>query len=350
MPLHFMRCRALQVEGEGCRFMEKLLNVDYPGEIDLLRFSPTGDRLALAAGRGQGKAVLVVETESGKEVARAADLRGVRDILFRSEKAVCIVHDAECRLWDLASERSRVIHKGSAENGNLSPDGKSLALGTNGALLLLDLARPRTPYSVPTPVAGWVSTSAFSPDGRYLALAAASNDYTFVTFVLVWDRQHEKPARLLKLDTEVVEALAFRPDNRLLAVVGRGDISIGLYRLDADRRRREYLDELSPRTFGSERNLLYGTAWSEPAATHSPRAGMIQSLHFSAHGRILKVVGYGGSAARLYARSGRVLNESRPPDGYPIQTTAVSSRGRAVGVVADSGSLLCWDVPHWRDP
>ena len=79
--------------------------------------------------------------------------------------------------------------------------------------------------------------------------------------------------------------------------------------------------------------------------------GMIKNLRFSADGRILKSVGYGGSAIRLYARSGRILSHTTPPDGYKdkVGVTAISDRGMAAGTVEDSQALLLWDVPRWGD-
>jgi WD40 repeat protein len=190
---------------------------------------------------------------------------------------------------------------------------------------------------------------AFSPDGRYLAFATCATDYTYIAFILVWDRRQQKAVRLLKLDSDSVDALAFRADNRVLAVVMGHGGSISLYSLDAGPRLREHLEGLSPRTFSSQRDLLYGMSWSEPVAVHSPHVGMIQRLDFSADGKILKAVCYGGAAVRLYARSGRVLSRSGPPDGYKVQATAVSDRGTAAGRVEDSQALVLWEVPRWGD-
>jgi len=230
----------------------KLLSIDYPGVIDL-RFSPRGDRLALAEGRGKGNAVLVVGAPAGKKVTRYSDLHGVRDIFFRSDEELFIAHGAECRLCDLRRNRHKVIHRGDMKEqsgplyfGKLSPDGNTLALGANQALLLLDVARNRHPASLSTPTAGYVCAAAFSPDGRYLAFATSPSDYTYISFILVWDRRQEKAVRLLKLDSESVDALAFRPDNRLLAVVMGHGGSISFYGLETESRQREYLDETCP--------------------------------------------------------------------------------------------------------
>jgi dipeptidyl aminopeptidase/acylaminoacyl peptidase len=336
-----------------------LLHVDYPGDINLLRFSPAGTRLAVASDRreaGVGKVVVVLDIPSGKEVARHACPDGVQDVVFRSEDEWFLFHGFEClrcgpktRPRRLTGERDLGDDPKYLTAGAAAPDGATLAVGTYGALLLADLRRGLVGRRIPAPVAGYVYAAAFSPDGRYLAVSWAPSEYTYISFVLVWDRRQEKCVRLLKLDAENVGAPAFRPDNQMVAVVPGNGSRVSCFAMKADRR-REYLDELSPRTFVSERNLLYGMAWSEPVAVHDSGTGMIQQLQFSADGKILQAVGYGGSAVRLYARGGRVLSHTKPPEGYAVGTTAVSERGLAAGVVKDSRAVLLWDLPRWGEP
>jgi hypothetical protein len=168
--------------------------------------------------------------------------------------------------------------------------------------------------------------------------------------VLIWDMRAEKRVGLVKLNADDVDVLAFRPDNRQLAVVpGQGGTSINLFDLDAPSLRPGDLEALCARTFGSQYDLFYGVAWTEPAATLSPEGGMIRGLQFSADSRTIKVACHGGSALRLYSRSGRKLGHAKPPDGHKAMTTAVSSRGVAASVVDDSRSILFWNVPRWGD-
>jgi WD40 repeat protein len=332
-----------------------LLTIDYPGDIDLLRFSPAGTRLALAQDWRQeegGELLVVVEIPSGKEVTRYADLQGVQDMLFRSEEELFIFHGFDCWLCSPGKKPRPMLgevdkQRGPTNTGALSPDGKTLAVGAN-ELFLVDVARRRIRTRLATPTAGYVSATAFSPDGRYLAVGSVSNEWPQISFVLVWDVQREERVALVKRDAKGFGALAFRPDNRLLAEVdGQGGTWIQLFCLDDQTLRRSDLDELCGRTFSSEYNLFFGTAWTEPVASLAPAGSMIQTLRFSADGRILKAVCYGGSAVRRYSPSGRVLSHSRPPEGDQFAATAVSSRGVAAGALQHSSSILFWDVPRW---
>ena len=58
---------------------------------------------------------------------------------------------------------------------------------------------------------------------------------------------------------------------------------------------------------------------------------------------------WGGSAVRLYARSGQGLSRVKPSTESKLQTTAVSDRGLAAGVTKDGRSILFWGVPRWAD-
>jgi WD40 repeat protein len=327
-----------------------LLTVDYPGEIDLLRFNAEGTRLALAQNWRQesgGEVLVVVEVPSGKEVARFTGLHGVQDMVFRSEAELFVFHGFECWLCGPKKRTRRILGKddlqdarGPVNTGALGPDGKTLAVGASG-LLLVDTARQRIRTSIPTPTSGSVSATAFSPDGRYLAIGSRSSEWPQISFVLIWDVPRVKRVGLVKLDADGIDALAFRPDNRQLAIVkGRGGTCVELFDMDTPQLCPGDLDRLCARTYSSVFDLFFGTAWTVPAAALSPEAGMIGSLRFSPTGRILKVAGYGGKAVRLYSRSGRVLSRARAPDGYQAMATAVSSQGMAASVVGDSRSIL----------
>jgi WD40 repeat protein len=334
-----------------------MFTVDYPGEITRLRFSPQGTRLALAqnwATDDDGKVVVVVAVPSGREVARYTDLHGVQALVFRTEEELCVFHGYECWLCHPKRPPRPLVRAEDLEEksepvstGALSPDGKTIAFGAS-ALRLVDVARRRVLAVLPPPIQGYVCTTTFSPDGRLVAAAFKDTDYHYLAVVLVWDVSRGRRVGLLKLDSYGVDALAFHPDHRWLAVVeGQGGTHVRLFDLEDPAVRRADLDELCAGNFSSGRDLLYGVAWTAPVADHDPEAGMIKDLQFSPDGRILKAVGYGGAAVRLYARGGRVLSRVQPPEGTKVGTTAVSSRGLAAGLVGENNSVLLWDVPRW---
>jgi WD40 repeat protein len=332
--------------------MANAFTVDYPGRIDLLCFSPGGTRLALAQRRreGQGgKAILVVEVPSGREVARYTDLDGLRDAAFRSEEEIFLLHGGECLLCGLKKKPRRALWEGDATklggipfNASVSPDGNTIALGTDGALILVDVARKRVRHSLPTPLKGGVRASAFSADGRLVA-AVLSSPITGISFGMAWDVRQGTRVRLLKLDVTSTDAVALRPDGRRLAV--DADSGVLVFGMDDPILQSGDLD-LTPGRFSEEWNLLYGIGWTKPLAVLSAGAGVITSLSFSATGRDIRVVGHGGKAVRLSARGGGVRSLQQPPDGQELGAAAVSAGGTAAGA-AENNAILLWDVPGW---
>lgn len=336
--------------------LPRLLSFDFAEDVELLCFSPEGTLLALASYE-HGKEVLILDVASGKEKARYRDLGGVLHLAFRSETELLILQQDGCLICPLKKRPRSLPRKQDLEgessvsyNGSFSPDGNTLALGINKALLLIDVPTGRVRARMPTPTAGgYVRVTLFSADGRYLAFAAPGSDYSYISFVVVWDLRRQKAARLLKLDSEDVDDLAFHPENRLLAVVTNQGGSISVFGMEAGRDGGAARYDLAAPTFSSVRNLEYGMGWSEPVADYSASMSVIEHIRFSADGKALKVVGYGGQVARLNARSGRELARVGPPEGYDLQGTVVNDRGLAASVVRDRKAVLLWDVPRWSD-
>jgi WD40 repeat protein/transcriptional regulator with XRE-family HTH domain len=119
--------------------------------------------------------------------------------------------------------------KGLIEAVALSPDGKTLATGSdNGALQLTDVSDPSTPRPLGAPIAGPGVTSAlaFSPDGA--VLAAGPGNPNAVTLFDVRDRA--RPQRIgppLSGPRLQVYSVAFSPDGSTLAV-GSADRTVRL--------------------------------------------------------------------------------------------------------------------------
>jgi WD40 repeat protein len=135
--------------------------------------------------------------------------------------------DGNVWLWDLALEVGRVrIAWGAKYIFSLafSPDGETLAVGTESSVLLLRERESQwRPHQQWKDHRTWVTAVAFDAGGQLLASGGVDGN------VRVWDATHRrrKPLRQLSARMGPVRSLAFSPDG---AVVAAGGISgLGLW-------------------------------------------------------------------------------------------------------------------------
>jgi len=100
-----------------------------------------------------------------------------------------------------------------------SPDGKHLAVGTYGQVLLYDAATWQ-PSGTFTKVTDSVRSLAYRPDGQVLAVGSGQPGESGV--VALWDTTGAKPAGTVPPQADTVEALAFRRDGAAL-LLGAND-------------------------------------------------------------------------------------------------------------------------------
>jgi eukaryotic-like serine/threonine-protein kinase len=199
-------------------------------------FSHDGKRLATA--HEGDKAVRVWDLASRRLVREfPGHTEGVFSVAFSADDRTILSASADetIRLWDVATGKERgahVGHSGRVWNLALSPDGRTIAsAGADGKVKLWDLEPPRDGFRLPIPEPANLE---FSPDGRTLMVFELGPQWSIsrwnVHSGLLLDRQ---PLNV----TGSNGASAFSHDGRLLAIPTESD-TIALCDLETGHRQR----------------------------------------------------------------------------------------------------------------
>ena len=134
-------------------------------------------------------------------------------------------------LWDLTSRKliERIPgNRGTVYSVAFSPDGREVALASDGLVEVCDVEAPTRPIRALRGHTGFVYAVAFSPDGRYLA--SGGLDRT----IRLWDRATGNEIRAFYGHEGFVRGLAFSPDGRWL-ISASEDKSLKLWEVASGR-------------------------------------------------------------------------------------------------------------------
>ncbi len=184
-------------------------------DLHALAFSPDGKTLALARNADEGT-IRLLDARTGKEQATfQGHTRNVCSLAFSPEGKTLVSggEDHQIKWWDVTTRKERF----TMEGGDIwrpfqiavSPDGKTLATQSGSSVKLWDVAAGKKRATLVGHNRD-VTCLQFSPDGK--TLASGSEDKTIV----LWDVATGKDLLTFRGAKAVVDSLAFSPDGRTL--------------------------------------------------------------------------------------------------------------------------------------
>ncbi|QOV24579.1 WD40 repeat domain-containing protein [Anabaenopsis elenkinii CCIBt3563] len=219
--------------------------------------------------------------------------------------------DSTIKLWDVANQEEIVTLTGHSNDVNsvaFSPDGRTLASGSrDDTIKLWDVATGREIVTL-TGHSSTVYAVAFSPDGRTLASGSADNT------IKLWDVATGRSITTLTGHSDWVWSIAFSPDGRTLAS-GSGDEDI----------------------------KLWDVATGREIATLTGHSDSVWSVAFSPDGRTL-ASGSGDETIKLWDVT--TQEEIVTLNGY---SPVFSPDGRTLASRSGDGTIKLWDVATRRE-
>jgi eukaryotic-like serine/threonine-protein kinase len=257
-----------------------------------LRFSPRGDRIAVAGQAGEVRICdartleVLFELTSTSRPGIPGYETSAYDLDFTEDGQALVVGyaDGTVWFWNLGARQALEGHINAGEAvvgvrftppGGLTRD-RGLAVVTgSGRVLVYDLARMANPRELLSGELGGATTCALSADGRRLAVG------TLGGAVMVWDEEGRVVSDLAGLPPRI-DDLALAPDGRRLLIAGRGPVELR----DLGRARR--YEGRGPLAVGHDGSavwigeepgeLIYRAPRGEPEAFTVPDLGQVDTL------------------------------------------------------------------------
>ena len=284
--------------------------VQMPHAGDRPTFSPGGEELATL---GRENAVIVWDSETGRELARMHHNEGVADMAFSPDgkNVATAVKDDTARIWTTSGkEVTRMVHRLAGFVG-FGPNGRHLAtVSLLGEIRWWEMTDGHEGPAMPTD--GLVFAIQYSPDGKFLATNSRDN------FVRVWEAVSGR--ELMRVADEYgAHDMALSPnDGKYLAIAS------------ADRDAR-IVDPLSGRD-----------------AFSLPGVGKVQSVEFTKDGKYLATAGFDYHVRVWEIPSGRQVADM--PHADSIGAISLSPDGKYLATfTTNTGTVVVWETVTARE-